>query len=325
VSIYKSHKMRIIRNKHNRKTLNFYRIAYGFVPPYRLILDGNFIAVALKMQVDILRLLPGLLQQKIFLHVTECCLEEIKLIKNKEVSTKILQFIHDPRNNIAVIKCKSKYNHSSTNAESNASTCYVSLIGKSNDHKWFLCTQDSSLRSDIRKMISTNSCVVPLILFSQNVLILEAPTNEAKALQGNFETKKQLETISKVETTALKQLKGIQKSSNSMNQVDKHAPSILLSSKKNSSSDNQDGTNANSETVDEDGMKVSNPPLPDLSSITNTALSVKKKKRKGPKGPNPLSVKKKSKASVGGNSSATSSSSGTNNRRRFKHKKDNTQ
>lgn len=35
--------MRRKKQKHTRRTLRFYRIQYGHRPPYKVLLDGNFV------------------------------------------------------------------------------------------------------------------------------------------------------------------------------------------------------------------------------------------------------------------------------------------
>ncbi len=35
--------MRRKKHKHTRRALRFYRISFGFRPPYKVLLDGNFV------------------------------------------------------------------------------------------------------------------------------------------------------------------------------------------------------------------------------------------------------------------------------------------
>ena len=46
------HGMRVLRAKQIRKTLKFFQITYNVQQPFKIILDGNFIVVCLKMQLD---------------------------------------------------------------------------------------------------------------------------------------------------------------------------------------------------------------------------------------------------------------------------------
>jgi rRNA-processing protein FCF1 len=74
--------MRLLRNKHARRWLDFYRRAFGLAPPYRVLLDGSFIAAAARRgEVRLERVLPrALLDDRLFLHVTECALAELRAL-----------------------------------------------------------------------------------------------------------------------------------------------------------------------------------------------------------------------------------------------------
>lgn len=61
--------MRVLRAKQIRKTLKFFQIAYGFQQPYKIILDGNFIVVCIKMQIDPVESIRKVLQ----LHYNDTC------------------------------------------------------------------------------------------------------------------------------------------------------------------------------------------------------------------------------------------------------------
>jgi hypothetical protein len=45
--------MRIKRAKKYHKFVNFYRVVYKFVPPFKVLLDGNFIFQTVKNSVDL--------------------------------------------------------------------------------------------------------------------------------------------------------------------------------------------------------------------------------------------------------------------------------
>jgi hypothetical protein len=46
-------KMRIKRGKKYHKFVNFYRVVYKFVPPFKTLVDGNFIFAVTKSQLDL--------------------------------------------------------------------------------------------------------------------------------------------------------------------------------------------------------------------------------------------------------------------------------
>ena len=72
--------MRVQRNKANRKTLTFFRLLFGVHPPYRVLLDGNFVATVVRLKMEWRRLLPKLLgvaPELTHLHITECAVAEL--------------------------------------------------------------------------------------------------------------------------------------------------------------------------------------------------------------------------------------------------------
>ena len=54
--------MRIKRGKKYHKYVNFYRTVYKFVPPFKVLLDGNFFHHTVKEQINIRLQLHRILQ-----------------------------------------------------------------------------------------------------------------------------------------------------------------------------------------------------------------------------------------------------------------------
>lgn len=54
--------MRIKRGKKYHKFVNFYRVVYKFVPPFKTLVDGNFIFAVTKSQLDLKSQLYKILQ-----------------------------------------------------------------------------------------------------------------------------------------------------------------------------------------------------------------------------------------------------------------------
>ena len=50
--------MRVLRHKHHRKTLAYFAVVHGLAPPFRVLVDGNFLAVCARLAIDWARLLP---------------------------------------------------------------------------------------------------------------------------------------------------------------------------------------------------------------------------------------------------------------------------
>lgn len=95
-----------------RKHLRFYRIVYGILDPYDVLLDGNFIFAALEHKLDIRDRLMRLLQgSEIKLYVTKSALKELETIGSKgekalEFATKFCTCIDDkPGANTTTADC----------------------------------------------------------------------------------------------------------------------------------------------------------------------------------------------------------------------------
>ena len=71
--------MRHLRAKQGRKTLNYYRIAFGINAPYSVLLDGNFIHVATRFHIDIhARIRKQLGGAAYVLYVPSCVVDELE-------------------------------------------------------------------------------------------------------------------------------------------------------------------------------------------------------------------------------------------------------
>lgn len=66
----------IKRQKHARRTLTFYKSNYGFVPPYKILLDGTFCKQALAFKVNIMEQLPKYMDAQVTLMTTACAKAE---------------------------------------------------------------------------------------------------------------------------------------------------------------------------------------------------------------------------------------------------------
>ena len=162
--------MRVLRNKGHRKTLNYFGVVFGLRTPYRVLIDGNFLAVASRLQIEWLRLLPKLLQvppHNCYLHITECALAELESLGDSQ------KLARDEAQKIAVLKCRRNHGHS---LKTEPSDCILQLVGKKNEGKWIVVTQDAELRAKLRQIPGT-----PIILVSSNVLVLETPSFATKA------------------------------------------------------------------------------------------------------------------------------------------------
>ena len=142
------------KDKWTKKTVNFFRYVFKFTPPFKILIDGNFIAISLQKKLDIKSSLEKLLNDKVTLIIPSCIFKEIQLIEEKIPG--ITSYI----NQYKIEKCK----HNLMDPIS----CIRTYIGKKNYYKYFVATQDDFLRKQLREIPG-----VPLIFFGQNMLLID--------------------------------------------------------------------------------------------------------------------------------------------------------
>ena len=132
------------KDKWTKKTVNFFRYIFKFSPPFKIIIDGNFIAISLQKKINM----------KTSLIIPSCIFKEIQLIEEKIPG--ILSII----NQYKIEECKHN--------QMDPISCIRNYIGKKNYDKYFVATQDDFLRNQLRKIPG-----VPLIFFGQNMLLID--------------------------------------------------------------------------------------------------------------------------------------------------------
>jgi U3 small nucleolar RNA-associated protein 23 len=251
--------MRIQRHKANRKTLSFFRLLFSIRAPFRILLDGNFLAQASRLKLEWRRLLPKLLDappELVHLHVSECVLAELESLGDV-----VGDALAEARE-LPLLKCRVKHGHSGT-CEPGA--CAAALVGSSNEGKWCVVTQDSDLRNTLRRVPG-----VPILLISNNVLILEPPSAASRDKAASAEAPKS--ALRPEEALAVKAaVKALKKSGD--------GAGILGATSSLSAS-------SSSVRVARRGH---------AAAASGGDAPPKKKKRRGPSEPNPLSQRKKSK------------------------------
>ncbi|KDO34305.1 hypothetical protein SPRG_22081 [Saprolegnia parasitica CBS 223.65] len=149
--------MRYLRSKHIRKALRQFQFLCGIKPPYKVLLDGNFIAMCIKMNVDIATRVPKFLQtDKCHFFVTSAAIAELSLLSS---SDKDMLAAHTLAKTFQTVDGPS--NKSVTDA-------MLSAIGDRNDRKYIVATQETELRSALRRVPG-----VPLIYLNRSVLVFE--------------------------------------------------------------------------------------------------------------------------------------------------------
>lgn len=145
----------------------------------QVLIDGNFVATAERLKMEWARLIPKLLQvesDQCHFHITECVIAELQSLGDKFAA------IVDVAKSLPVLKCRKKHGHTH---DMDASSCFKQLVGSDNSGKWVVITQDADLRTALRGVPGT-----PLALLSNNVLVLEPPSNDSRASTAETEAGK---------------------------------------------------------------------------------------------------------------------------------------
>ena len=86
--------MKVSRQKHVRKVLNFYKHNFGYQPPFIVLIDGTFCKSALKFQVNISEQLPKYLQAETKLCTTACVKAECEALGKAQLTSNYLRVWH---------------------------------------------------------------------------------------------------------------------------------------------------------------------------------------------------------------------------------------
>lgn len=145
------------KDKWIKKTLNFYKFIFKFDSPYKVIIDGNFAAMALNKKFEMKSALEKLLDSKVILTIPSCIFTEVQSLESKIPG---------------LLKLLSQYKiqqcHHGLLSPTN---CIRDYIGNKNQSKYFVATQDNFLRMQLRNIPG-----VPLIFFEQNMLLMDKPS-----------------------------------------------------------------------------------------------------------------------------------------------------
>ena len=145
------------KDKWIKKALNFYKFIFKFDSPFKIIIDGNFAAMALNKKFEMKSSLEKLLGEKVNLIIPSCIFKEVQSIENKIPG--LLKLLSQYK----IEDCK--------HGLLSPTNCIRDYIGNKNQLKYFVATQDNFLRIQLRKIPG-----VPLIFFEQNMLLMDKPS-----------------------------------------------------------------------------------------------------------------------------------------------------
>jgi len=148
------------KDKWIKKTLNFYKYIFKFDSPFKVIIDGNFAAMALNKKFEMKSSLEKLLGEKVVLIIPSCIFKEVQSIENKIPG---------------LLKLLSQYKiEECSHGLLSPTNCIRDYIGNKNQSKYFVATQDNFLRIQLRNIPG-----VPLIFFEQNMLLMDKPSKRS--------------------------------------------------------------------------------------------------------------------------------------------------
>ncbi|KAK4890066.1 hypothetical protein LTR27_011172 [Elasticomyces elasticus] len=253
--------MRAKRSKQYRKLMQQYEMSFAFRPPYQILLDAAIIQLAHHQKLKLGDLLKGTLHGEIKPMITQCC---IRHLYNAEASTPQEKREKEEWIETAKAAERRRCGHHELVEPLSAMECLMGTVDPKgsggNKNRYVVATQDLEIRQALRKVVGC-----PLVYINRSVMILEPmATKSVKVREGEERSKLKAGLISRRPAGA---------------------------GAKRKREDDEDGAR---EGV-EDGAEV-----PERVKLMQAAEeeagvhepAVKKRKVKGPKGPNPMSVKK---------------------------------
>lgn len=154
--------MRYLRAKGIRKALRQFHFLCGIKPPYKVLLDGNFVAMCAQMKVELHERLPKFLQVKpheLQLFIPRAALVELELLgDDMRVAFELAQ-------SFTVVEDETGGN---ADAPTDVTTAIRRLIGERNERKFLVATQEVELRKELRAVPG-----VPLFYLNRSVLVFE--------------------------------------------------------------------------------------------------------------------------------------------------------
>lgn len=171
------------KNKKFRQNLKFYEHNFDFRPPFKVIVDGNFLARCNKIDLNLQKKLHSIFKKKILISTTRCVSNELNLLGSSfsrvhEASKELYRQFCFHQMAIPPFECLLKH------------------IGSNNKPQYIVATCDRKLIRELEKIPK-----VPILTFvSDNVLEFRDPSRASLKLvekkdRGKFEPSKREKEI----------------------------------------------------------------------------------------------------------------------------------
>jgi U3 small nucleolar RNA-associated protein 23 len=192
--------MRHLRHKAIRKALKQYHFLCGIKAPYKVLIDGNFIAMCVQMKVDLRERVPKFLQVKpneCEFYISHASLEELNVLGEEQ------QDYMKEALEIARTFHLADSNTKENKTLDDVSKAICQLIGEKNPRKFLVATQEVELRKILRNIPG-----VPLMYLNRSVLVFEEISKATLAIVRADEKQKR----EKLDQNEKRKLEVIQKS-----------------------------------------------------------------------------------------------------------------
>lgn len=175
--------MKLKRAKKTRKTLQYYRNHFNIVPPYKVVVDSEFIQSALIGRIQLKEQLPKVLQldNSLVSHITKTIQSRVtntdmhNTVQSINITRCILRSIELKGNlyggalfiakKLNFLSCRHKAKHVSEH------DCIKALLYNNNIDRLICGLNDKKLRSETRSYGHT-----PVMFIHDNVVVMEEPT-----------------------------------------------------------------------------------------------------------------------------------------------------
>ncbi|KAG5980711.1 hypothetical protein E4U43_006708 [Claviceps pusilla] len=262
--------MRGKRSKQYRKLMERYCMTFGFREPYQVLVDAEMVQDSCRFKMELEPALQRTAHGKVKPMITQCEIRKLYAKKNEPGINEAIE--------VAKTCERRRCGHHPDEYPEPLSTveCFQSVIDPKdtgeNKHRYVVASQSQELRRMLRGVRG-----VPLIYIKRSVMILEPMSDESVQLRAREERKKF--------RAGIKPTLGKRKREEKDGGGD--------------DDDNDDDDGAEHDAGKAGGQREKEAATGQPSNNVSSAEPAKKKnKRHGPKGPNPLSVKKAKKKST---------------------------
>ncbi|KAK3111664.1 hypothetical protein LTR53_012865 [Teratosphaeriaceae sp. CCFEE 6253] len=248
--------MRAKRSKQYRKLMQQYQLSFGFREPYQVLIDADIIRAAARFKMKLGVLLAGAVHGEIKPMITQCC---IRHLYDSPTTTDAEKREKDGWIEVAKQAERRRCGHHELDEPLTTGECVMSVVDPKgsggNKNRYVVATQDQEVRQQLRKVAG-----VPLVYINRSVMILEPMASKSEKMRNADER-------SKLKAGLISR-----------------RPTGNMSAKRKRDDDDDGDLEAPDRAKAIKAAEDEADPM--------AGLPAKKKKVKGPKGPNPLSVRK---------------------------------